>query len=195
MLEQELSTAKKQLAEAKRELSSAAEEANRLRIALQVAGAIRVTIIQEIIASVPAAAVAIAGGTAQQEAAVAAPQVAVRAEVKPAPPLPLLQEVKLPAEAVLRIEEIKSMVRRARARARRHYSQAGDWCQAIVKGLLNGAAINPVEMAGRYGYHGKVTANRIEAMLDALVAVGFADYKSGQYRLNEPYIRQLILKP
>lgn len=197
-LEQELSTAKKQLAEAKRELSSAAEQTSQLRIALLVAGAIQVTIKNELAAGIralplPAGAVAIVGGTAQQEAAVAAPQVEVKAEVKP-PPLPLLQEVRLSAEAVLRVEEIKSMVRRARARARRRYSQAGEWCQPIVKGLLGGAAINPVEMAGRYGYHGKVTVNRIEAMLDALVAVGFAFFKSGEYRLNEPYIRQLILK-
>ncbi|MDB4896077.1 MAG: hypothetical protein JWN15_2339 [Firmicutes bacterium] len=205
VLEQELSAGQKQLAEAKRELSNALDETNRLRIALLVAGSIKVMITQEIIArtpalAVPAAAVALAGGTVQQEAAVAAPpspsapQVEVRAVAKPAPPVSLVQDVKLTPAAILAIDDIKSMVRRARERARRRSPQAGEWCQAIVKSLVGGAAINPVEMAGRYGYHGKVTFNRIEAMLDALVAVGFATYKSGQYYLNEPYIRQLILK-
>jgi uncharacterized protein len=205
-LEQDLNIAQKQLAEAKRDLTEALDEANRLRIALQVAGTIKVLITQEVIATapsipVPAAAVAAATGAtaaAQKEvaatgAAEAAPKVEVKTEAKAAP-ASLLQEVKLSAEAILGMPDVKSLVRRARERARRRYSAAGEWCQVVVKSLIAGAAINPVEMAGKYGYYGKVTINRIEAMLDGLVAVGFAVYKSGQYRLNEPYIRQLITR-
>jgi len=178
-LEQELSATQE-------ELQSARDEVNRLNIALKVVGAIKVVIQQEIIAvapSLPAPAVA---------AQTPAPTV-VHTQAKPAEPS-LVRDVRISSDAVMDLAEVKTMLRRARDRARRRSSRSTEYLHSAVKVLLAGSAVNGAELAAKYGYYGKVTINRMDAVLDALVGVGFAVYNHGQYRLNEPYLRQLIMR-
>jgi hypothetical protein len=205
-----------ELASVRDELLQAQAEVNRLQIALQITGAIKVMITQEIIARAPALAVPAAaqvaggavmaavagapGGTGTAAAASApaptpeqaTPAVAVvRAEAQtPA----LVKEVRLTPDAILGVESIKTMIRSARDRARRRAPRSSQWVTAIVQSLAEGQALTSTEFAGRYGYWGKVTINRITAVLDALTTVGYASCKNGQYRLNEPYIRQVIMR-
>ncbi len=178
-LEHELTSAQQELAEAR-------DEVNRLNIALKVTGAIKVVIQQEVIAlapALPAPAVA-----AQSPAATV-----VNAQAKPAEPS-LVKDVRISSDAVMDLAEVKTLLRRARDRARRRSSRSPEYLHGAVKVLLAGAAVNGAELAARYGYYGKVTINRMDAVLDALVGVGFAVYNHGQYRLNESYLRQLIMR-
>lgn len=178
-LEHELSSAQQELAEAR-------DEVNRLNIALKVTGAIKVVIQQEVIAlapALPAPAV-----SAQSPAATV-----VNTQAKPAEPS-LVKDVRISSDAVMDLAEVKTLLRRARDRARRRSSRSPEYLHGAVKVLLAGAAVNGAELAARYGYYGKVTINRMDAVLDALVGVGFAVYNHGQYRLNESYLRQLIMR-
>jgi hypothetical protein len=188
-LEHELSATQK-------ELTLAREEVNRLRTAMQVMGHIKVVIQQEVIARAAAIPVPVAAmqAAAAPFVAQAIPVETTVTVVKAEAATPsIVREVRLNPDLITGLPEVKNMVRRARDRARRRATKSGEWMAVAVKALAGGAAINPAEMVAKYGYYGKVTINRMEAVLDALVGVGFAVFKSGQYRLNEPYIRQLIM--
>lgn len=173
-LEQALETARRELAEAK-------DEAARLRIALQVAGLIKVQITQEVIARAPEIV---------KPAAVAVGEVAAPPVAKPQPLT--LKDLKLSPEVILQQPDIKEILRKARARARARISGSGQWIEDVMKSLLKGSPVNPTEFASRYGYKGKVVIRRIENAADYLVQGGLAKYKEGWYRLNEPYVLQLL---
>lgn len=171
------------LEQARRELTEAKEENTRLRIALQVAGLVKVQITQEVIARAPE----IAAPAAAAVGAVAAPPVA-----KPAPAT--LADLKLPVESILLHPDVKELVRKSRNRARGRMTGASSWTDAIVKSLLKGTAVDPTEFASWYGYKGKTIINRIDTVLGALEDFGFATRKNGRYRVNEPYLVDLLTR-
>ncbi len=209
----------RELANVRQQWKEAEAEVKRLRLALQVAGVIKVLIKQEVIAQapkmpVPTAAVqaAVSGGgkpEAQGAGTAAAPAgpgkeappsptkppvTVTKTEAKPGPPPSLVKEAGLTPDAVLALDLVKRMLRRARERARRRYKRTGEWMLPAARLLLAGHPLTAPQLAARYSRNSRIYINRISAVLNALVAVGFARMQGGQYRLNEPYLRRVILK-
>lgn len=179
-----------ELQKAQAALEAAQSEVQRLNIALQVMGLVKVVIQQEVIALAPSLPVP---AVAAQAAGSASPLSVVRAEAKPAEPA-LVKDVRINPDKLVELAQVKVMIRRARDRARRRSSRSTDYMHAAVQTLAYGFAVTAEELAARYGYYGKVTINRMGHVLDALAEVGFAANKNGQYRLNEAYLRQVIMR-
>lgn len=196
-LEQELGMMRRELAEAQAEV-------NRLTIALQVASTIKVIVQQEVVAKAASLPVpAVAQALVQPSPPAGPPPAAttpapsgvtvVKSEAKPADTVSLAKDVRIDPNQLLALEEVKTMIRKARERARRRSSRSTEYMHLAVRHLVQGATLTPTDLAARYGYYGKVTVNRMEAVLDGLVGVGFATFRNGAYRLNEPYLKQVIM--
>ncbi|WP_438024098.1 helicase HerA domain-containing protein [Sorangium sp. So ce233] len=200
-LRAEIRRLRQQLEQADEARRAAEAETERLRVALQVAGVVKVVIQNEIVARVgqpdaarPPAALAPAAPRAPALAAPAPPPAPVGAAVKVVarPASPSLRDLALPAGAVLEVRGVKQMVSAARSHARRRSPRSVAHVALAAKLLAGGAALTAEELAARGGSRSQVEIRRAVHALAALARAGFASVQGGRHALNEAAVLRAI---
>ncbi|WP_437777225.1 helicase HerA domain-containing protein [Sorangium sp. So ce1097] len=213
-LRAEIRRLRQQLEQSDEARRAAESEAERLRVALQVAGVVKVVIQSEIVARAtqpdaarPPAAFAPAAPPARAPAAFAPAAPPARAPAAPAPaPAPVaaavrvaarpaspsLRDLALPASAVLEVRGVKQMVSAARSHARRRSPRSVTHVALAAKLLAGGAALTAEELAARGGSRSQVEIRRAVHALAALARAGFASIQGGRHALNEPAVLRAI---
>ncbi|WP_438005269.1 DUF87 domain-containing protein [Sorangium sp. So ce321] len=198
-LRAEIRRLERQLEQADEARRAAEAEAEQLRIALRVAGVVKVVIQHETVARAgqvdaarPPAAPA---PTAPRERAPAAPApapagAAVKVAARPASPS--LRDLALPAGAVLAVRGVKQMVSAARSHARRRSPRSVAHVALAAKLLASGAALTAEELAARGGSRSQVEIRRAVHALTALARAGFASVQGGRHALNEAAVLRAI---
>ncbi|MGK3985721.1 DUF87 domain-containing protein [Sorangium sp. So ce136] len=202
-LRAEIRRLERQLEQVDEARRAAEAEAEQLRIALRVAGVVKVVIQNETVARAgqvdaarPPAALAPA---APRERALAAPATppapapagaAVKVAARPASPS--LRDLALPAGAVLEARGVKQMVSAARSHARRRSPRSVAHVALAAKLLAGGAALTAEELAARGGSRSQVEIRRAVHALAALARAGFASVQGGRHALNEAAVLRAI---
>ncbi|WP_437731918.1 helicase HerA domain-containing protein [Sorangium sp. So ce1335] len=211
-LRAEIRRLRQQLEQADEARRAAEAETERLRVALQVAGVVKVVIQNELVTRVgqpdaarPPAAIAPAARPPAAPAPAAPP---VRTPAAPAPPpapagaavrvvaarpaSPSLRDLALPAGAVLEVRGVKQMVSAARSHARRRSPRSVTHVALAAKLLASGAALTAEELAARGGSRSQVEIRRAVHALAGLVRAGFASIQGGRHALNEAAVLRAI---
>ncbi|WP_437286126.1 helicase HerA domain-containing protein [Sorangium sp. So ce406] len=201
-LRAEIRRLRQQLEQADEARRAAEAETERLRVALQVAGVVKVVIQNEIVARVaqpetaarPPAALAPAAPRPPAPAAPAPAPAPVGAAVKVVarPASPSLRDLALPVGAVLEARGVKQMVSAARSHARRRSPRSVAHVALAAKLLAGGAALTAEELAARGGSRSQVEIRRAVHALAALARAGFASIQSGRHALNEAAVLRAI---
>ncbi|XXT17329.1 DUF87 domain-containing protein [Sorangium sp. So ce429] len=199
-LRAEIRRLEQQLEQADEARRAAEAEAEQLRIALRVAGVVKVVIQNETVAR---------AGQVDAARPPAAPAPAARPPAAPAPPLapapagaavkvaarpaaPSLRDLALPAGAVLEVRGVKQMVSAARGHARRRSPRSVAHVALAAKLLAGGAALTAEELAARGGSRSQVEIRRAVHALAALARAGFASVQGGRHALNEAAVLRAI---
>lgn len=220
-LRAEIRRLKQQLEQADEARRAAEAEAERLRIALQVAGVVKVVIQNEIVTRVgqsdaarspatlapgaprdraPEAPAAPVAG-APRHNALAAPvpppapvsgDAAMSVKISARPATPSLRDLAMPAETVLEVRGVKQMVNAARSRARRRSPRSVAHVTLAAKLLARGATLTAGELAARGGSRSQIEIRRAAHALAALLHAGFASLKDGRHALNEAAVLRAI---
>jgi hypothetical protein len=164
------------------ELSRKAAEAEveRLKIALQVAGVIKVVIQNEVIVRAEAAPAAVSASAPVLTATV----------VRPADPT--LFDLGLGADQLLQFAGVREMLNSARGRARRRSKLAGADVSRAAKLLMLRIALTPETVAERAGLRSQVAIRRAGHALEALVDAGFAVMRDGKYVVHEEAVLRAV---
>lgn len=218
-LRAEIRRLKQQLEQADAARRAAEAEAERLRVALQVAGVVKVVIQNEIVtragqgdaARAPAAlapgapkergaevsAALVPGAPRDSTPAAPAPRPALSSagaavQISARPATPSLRDLAMPAEAVLEVRGVKQMVNAARSRARRRSPRSVAHVALAAKLLARGATLTAGELAARSGSRSQIEIRRAAHALAALLHAGFASLKDGRHALNEAAVLRAI---
>ncbi|WP_437687175.1 helicase HerA domain-containing protein [Sorangium sp. So ce176] len=198
-LRAEIRRLRQQLEQADEARRAAEAEAERLRVALQVAGVVKVVIQSEIVARVgqpdaarPPAALAPAAPRAPAPAAPAPAPIGAAVKVVARPASPSLRDLALPAGAVLEARGVKQMVNAARSHARRRSPRSVTHVALAAKLLAGGAALTAEELAARGGSRSQVEIRRAVHALAGLARAGFALVQGGRHALNEAAVLRAI---
>ncbi|WP_437925479.1 DUF87 domain-containing protein [Sorangium sp. So ce291] len=198
-LRAEIRRLERQIEQADEARRAAEAEVEQLRIALRVAGVVKVVIQNETVARAgqvdaarPPAALAPA---ARPPAAPAPPPpapagAAVKVAARPA--APSLRDLALPAGTVLEVRGVKQMVSAARSHARRRSPRSVAHVALAAKLLAGGAALTAEELAARGGSRSQVEIRRAVHALAALARAGFASVQGGRHALNEAAVLRAI---
>lgn len=204
-LRAEIRRLEQQLALAQEARKTAEGEARELRVALQVAGVIKVIIQNEVIvhASRPAtvsAPPAPAPATPPPAPAPCAPApppppppptppaVVAHTVARPAPPT--LRDLGIPPERLIQIPGVHAIILDARKRARRRSPRSVNLVVLGAKLLAGGATLTVDELAARSGSRSQVTLRRAEHALDGLYHSGYARTRDGRYVANDELLRR-----
>ncbi|WP_437829504.1 helicase HerA domain-containing protein [Sorangium sp. So ce1153] len=201
-LRAEIRRLERQLEQADEARRAAEAEAEQLRIALRVAGVVKVVIQNETVARAgqvdaarPPPALAPA---APRDRAPAAPAplppapAGAGGKVAARPASPSLRDLALPAGAVLEARGVKQMVSAARSHARRRSPRSVAHVALAAKLLAGGAALTAEELAARGGSRSQVEIRRAVHALGALARAGFASVQGGRHALNEAAVLRAI---
>ncbi|XYH95711.1 helicase HerA domain-containing protein [Sorangium sp. So ce1128] len=210
-LRAEIRRLEQQLEQADEARRAAEAEAEQLRIALRVAGVVKVVIQNETVARAgqvdaapppaarpppapaPAARPPPAPAPAARPPAAPAPAPAGAAvKVAARPASPSLRDLALPAGAVLEVRGVKQMVSAARSHARRRSPRSVAHVALAAKLLAGGAALTAEELAARGGSRSQVEIRRAVHALAALARAGFASVQGGRHALNEAAVLRAI---
>jgi hypothetical protein len=168
-------------------------ETERLRIALQVAGVIKVVITNEVIvAAAPTAIVSapqLPTTTPTLVAASPAPAV-VTTTAKAAEPR--LRDLGLTADQLFAVPGVRAMILDARRRARRRSPRSVALVTLATRVLVSGVAQNAEELAVRSGSRAKIALSRADHALTALVGAGFARIEGGRHVVNEAALLRAV---
>ena len=184
-------------------------EAERLRVALQVAGVVKVVIQNEVVlaARPPQPAAPAPGALPQVPAAPALPvnpaaappapapapapsDLVVVTAAKPAPPS--LRDLAIPAERLLEVGGVKVMISAARSAARRRSPRSVSHVTQAAKLLARGASLTATELAARGGSRSQIEIRRAAQALVALAGARFALVRDGRYVLNEVAVLRAV---
>jgi hypothetical protein len=157
---------------------AAEAEVEKLKIALQVAGVMKVVIQNEVIVQGQAV-----------PASDSAP-VAMATVVRPAEPT--LFDLGIPADQLLQFAFVREMVNSARGRARRRFKQAGADVSRAAKLLALKVSLTPESLAERAGLRSQLAIRRAGHALTALVDAGFAVVNEGRYVLHEAAVLRAV---
>jgi hypothetical protein len=166
-----------------------------LRIALQVAGVVKVVVQNEVVlvAGAPAAITAPAPPpTTPTLVAAPAPIATATVTTTARPAAPRLRDLGLSVEQLLVVPGVRAMILDARKRARRRSPRSVALVLLATKVLANGGAQTVEELAVRSGSRAKITLARAGHALDALVAAGFARIEAGRHVVNEAALLRAI---
>ncbi len=196
-LRAEIRRLEQRLEQAEEARHRAEAETARLRIALQVAGVVKVVVQNEV--------VLVAAPPGATPAAIPAPAFSATppALVAPSPPSAIvtttarpaatrLRDLGLPVEQLLAVPGVKAMILDARRRARRRSPRSVALVLLATKVLASGVAQTAEELAARSGSRAKITRSRAEHALAALVAAGFALVEDGRYVVNEAALLRAV---
>jgi hypothetical protein len=175
-------------AEEARRLAEA--EAERLRIALQVAGVVKVVVENEVVVAAAAPPRAVNVAQAPAPAAAPAPAPVVQTTAKPAQPT--LRDLGIPVDRLLEMPGVHAMILEARKRARRRSPRAAALVNLGAKVLLGGGALNAADLAARSGSRAMVAVRRAVHALDGLAGAGLARVWEGRYWVNEPAVLRAV---
>lgn len=156
-------------------LASTQEEVRQLKIALQVAGVLKVVVQQQVVP--PSVEVAKPAPAPPPPAPLPAP---------PPPPAPPS------AERVMASASIQSLLARAEELARRRSPRAVDFFPLAPRLLANGADLTALELAQRSGSKSLDQIRRAGVALHALVQVGYATLSAGRYAVNAATVRRYV---
>jgi hypothetical protein len=217
-LRAEIRRLEQRLEQAEEARRGAEAQAERLRIALQVAGVVKVAVQNEVILAVtqPAApspspspplspppsppllpapqdpalsrAPPVLGGPPRADSS---PSIAVRSTTA-RPAAPTLRDLNIPAERLLGLPGVKAMIRDAGSRARRRSPRSVAFVLMAAKLLAGGVAQSAEELAARSGSRGQIAVRRAAHALDALVAAGFARIRDGRHVANEAALLRAV---
>jgi hypothetical protein len=191
----EIRRLERELTQAEAARRAAEAETDRLRVALHVAGVIKVVIQNEIVvaASRPAA-VSPAPAPAPTPAPAAAPAPppppppAVVTATVARPATPTLRDLGLSPERLLELPGVHALLLDARKRARRRSPRSVNLVTLGARLLAAGHTLTPEELAGRYGSRSQVTIRRAEHALDGLSGAGYATIRDGRHYAREDVI-------
>jgi hypothetical protein len=192
VLRAEIRRLEQQLEQAEEARSRAEAETASLRIALQVAGVVKVVVQNEVVlkATTPAAITAPALPAATPVLAAPATSVAVTTTARPAEAR--LRDLGLSVDQLLAAPGVKAMILDARKRARRRSPRSVALVLLAAKVLASGVAQTAEELAVRSGSRAKITLARAGHALDGLVAAGFARIEAGRHVVNEAALLRAV---
>ena len=193
VLRAEIRRLEQRLEQAEEARSRAEAETASLRIALQVAGVVKVVVQNEVVlkAATPATITAPALSPATPTLAAApAPVATVTTTAKPA--ATRLRDLGLSVDQLLAVPGVKAMILDARKRARRRSPRSVALVLLATKVLAGGVGQTAPELAVRSGSRAKITLARAGHALDALVAAGFARIEEGRHLVNEAALLRAI---
>ncbi len=168
-------------------------ETERLRIALQVAGVIKVVITNEVIVAAAPPAVGSASTVPLTTPALVAPL--------PSPPVvtttakaeaPRLRDLGLTLDQLFAVPGVRAMILDARRRARRRSPRSVVLVALATRVLASGVAQNAEELAVRSGSRAKIALSRADHALTALAAAGFARIEAGRHVVNEAALLRAV---
>lgn len=208
-LRAEIRRLEQRLEQAEEARRGAEAQVERLHIALQVAGVVKVAVQNEVILAVthPAAlsppsppspspsppllpapqapalplVLPVPGGPPRADSS---PTIAVRSTTA-RPAALTLSDLKIPAERLLGLPGVKAMIRDAGKRARRRSPRSVAFVLLAAKLLVGGATQSAEGLAARSGSRSQIAVRRAAHALDALVAAGFAQIRDGRHVANE----------
>lgn len=193
VLRAEIRRLEQRLEQAEEARSRAEAETASLRIALQVAGVVKVVVQNEVVlkAATPATITAPALSPATPTPAAApAPVATVTTTAKPA--ATRLRDLGLSVDQLLAVPGVKAMILDARKRARRRSPRSVALVLLATKVLAGGVGQTAEELAVRSGSRAKITLARAGHALDALVAAGFARIEEGRHVAHEAALLRAV---
>lgn len=193
VLRAEIRRLEQRLEQAEEARSRAEAETASLRIALQVAGVVKVVVQNEVVlkAATPATITAPALSPATPTLAAApAPVATVTTTAKPA--ATRLRDLGLSVDQLLAVPGVKAMILDARKRARRRSPRSVALVLLATKVLAGGVGQTAEELAVRSGSRAKITLARAGHALDALVAAGFARIEEGRHVAHEAALLRAV---
>lgn len=172
-------------------------DAERLRIALQVAGVVKVVVRNEVVlAAAPPTAPPVAPSAQATSSAQRAPEppaaavATVTTTAKPASPT--LRDLGIPVDRLLELPGVKAMIHEARRRARRRSPRAVSLVVLAARVLAGGGALDAAELAARSGSRAQVAIRRAVHALDGLAAAGFARVRDGRHVADEAALLRAV---
>jgi hypothetical protein len=197
VLRAEIRRLEQRLEQAEEARSRAEAETASLRIALQVAGVVKVVVQNEVVVmAAPAAAITAPALPASTPTLIAAPPpmvtpiATVTTTAKPA--ATRLRDLGLSVDQLLAVPGVKAMILDARKRARRRSPRSVALVLLATKVLASGTAQTVEELAVRSGSRAKITLARAGHALDGLVAAGFARIEAGRHVVNEAALLRAV---
>lgn len=194
-LRAEIRRLEQRLEQAEEARSRAEAETASLRIALQVAGVVKVVVQNEVVlVAAPPAAITASALPPATPALVAAPVPLVTATVTTTakPAATRLRDLGLSLDQLLAVPGVRAMILDARKRARRRSPRSVALVLLGAKVLASGVAQTAPELAVRSGSRAKITLARAGHALDALVAAGFARIEEGRHVVDEAALLRAI---
>jgi len=195
-LRAEIRRLEQRLEQAEEARRGAEAEAERLRIALHVAGVVKVVVEnQVVVAAAPAPAIA-----AHRVAAPALPAAAPASQPAPVAVVsttahasePALRDLGIAAEQLIEVPGVKAMLHEARRRARRRSPRSAVMVALAAKVLAGGGALSAGELAARTGSRAAVAVRRAGHALEGLAGAGFARVREGRYVVNEAAVLRAV---
>jgi len=192
-LRAEIRRLEQRLEQAEEARRTAEAEAERLRIALHVAGVVKVVVQNEVVlAAAPVVAKPAVTAPAAQIPALPPPPKAPGVETTARPAQPTLRDLGIPADRLLELPAVKAIIHDARKRSRRRSPKSVALVNLAAKVLLAGGALTAEDLAARSGSRAQIAIRRAVHALDGLAASGFARLREGRYVVNEAAVMRAV---